>query len=180
MRRANRTIPPLRPQDIARFWKKIHIRGPDECWEWQAAKVPYGHGHFSLEGREFRAHRIMWEIFNGPIPNGLFLCHRCDNPPCCNPRHLFLGTQADNIRDAVRKDRMATGERHGRHTHPERTARGEQNGQSKLTAKKVRAIRCKYSDGDINMGALAQEYGVHETAIQRIVRHKTWAHVGSS
>jgi hypothetical protein len=97
---------------------------------------------------------------NGPIPAGAFVLHKCDNPPCVNPAHLFLGTQAENVADRDRKGRQATGDRHGRATHPERTAR-------KLTTADVERIRERRASGK-GRNALAAEYGVHPVTIQRI------------
>ncbi len=90
----------------ARFWAKVDIGAPDKCWEWQASCNPAGYGGFQFNGRFGKAHRAAWELANGPIPEGICVLHRCDNPPCCNPAHLWLGTYADNHRDAVAKGRI--------------------------------------------------------------------------
>lgn len=87
-----------------RFWSKVLIG--NECWEWQAACHRHGHGMFALRGRMHYAHRVAWELWYGPVPDGLFVLHRCDNPPCARPDHLFLGTQTDNMADAFQKGRM--------------------------------------------------------------------------
>ncbi len=87
----------------ARFWQKVQ-KG-DGCWEWQGSRNKLGYGITSLRGRAIRAHRVSWEIVNGPIPDGLLVCHRCDNPACVRPDHLFLGTQIDNLRDMRTKGR---------------------------------------------------------------------------
>lgn len=92
----------------ARFWAKVDVRGPDECWEWQASTTSSGYGQIMVNARPrriTRAHRLSWTIANGPIPSGMVVCHRCDNPPCVNPAHLFVATQQDNIADMVRKGR---------------------------------------------------------------------------
>jgi hypothetical protein len=96
-----------------RFWQKV-ARGDDhECWLWQASADRHGYGqiiagayHTGSQPRPLKAHRVAWELTYGPIPDGLWVLHRCDNPPCVNPAHLFLGTQTDNMRDAATKERI--------------------------------------------------------------------------
>jgi hypothetical protein len=92
---------------VKRFWANVDKRGPDECWEWMASRKPTGYGQFMVSGKMKRVHRYSWELHTGaPPPADMSLCHRCDNPPCVNPAHLFVGTQKDNIQDALRKGRL--------------------------------------------------------------------------
>lgn len=116
------------------------------------------------DGQNWRAHRMAWVKAYGPIPDGMFVCHRCDNPPCVNPDHLFLGTPGDNSRDRDRK---------GRHV----ALRGESNGSSKLNDDAVRAIRARYAAGGVSQRALADEFGVDRVAVGFVVNGKTWRHV---
>jgi hypothetical protein len=90
----------------ARFWDKVKKGGPDECWPFQGKRHRQGYGLLNRSGRQTTAHRVAWELSFGPIPSGLQGLHHCDNPPCCNPGHLFLGTPADNMEDARRKGKF--------------------------------------------------------------------------
>lgn len=134
-------------------------RRSDGCWVWLGHTEPFGHGIYARQ----KTHRLAWEYANGPIPDGLCVCHRCDVPSCINPDHLFLGTRADNIADMDAKGRRIT-------------MRGEQSGSAKLTAEQVAEIRRRYRAGARGIGvALAREYGVGKSAISAIVRGKSWA-----
>jgi hypothetical protein len=94
-----------------KFWSRVDIRGPDECWEWQGSRSKKGYGFVgsrALNKVEKYAHRFAYRAAKGPIPDGLVMCHKCDNPPCCNPAHLWPGTVAENAQDMVRKGRAPT------------------------------------------------------------------------
>lgn len=89
----------------ARFWSKVNKAAPNGCWEWFGAKTPGGYGTFWTGSEKIQAHRWAWQEANGPIPKGLLGCHKCDNPPCVNPEHIFIGTHKDNHDDAKKKGR---------------------------------------------------------------------------
>lgn len=111
------------------FEKKIDKT--ETCWEWLGGKYPRGYGHVALLGENL-AHRVSYRIYVGDIPDGLYVLHRCDNPSCVNPDHLFVGDQSDNMKDMEMKGRTnrAVGASHGSRTHPERLARGNENGMN--------------------------------------------------
>lgn len=167
---------PLYPAEFeSRFWR--HVQRSDDCWEWQGASAAEGYGKLGFQGRTLRASRVAWELTYGPIPDGLFVCHRCDNPPCVRPEHLFLGTAADNSADMAAKGRSARGDRHGMRTHPERRAKGEHHGIAKLTESVVRAIRADYAAGVGGHVVLGRRYGISKTAVRYIVLRQTWKDV---
>lgn len=126
---------------VARF--RARVRVSSECWEWTGGRYWDGYGHLRHMGRSLKAHRVAWELFCGPIPAGLSVLHRCDNPPCVRPDHLWLGTQSDNIKDMVNKGRNVApkGERHMSRTHPERIARGERHGTHTRPASRSYGLR---------------------------------------
>jgi hypothetical protein len=145
-----------------RFWEKVRVAGPDECWEWQAGQYRCGYGCLRVDSKRSMvgAHRVSWLLHFGPIPDRVKVCHHCDNRLCVNPAHLFLGTQADNVRDMVEKQRGP--DRHG-----------ERNGRAKLTAGDVRFIRSSADSGV----QLARRFGVTRTQISAIRKRQTWRHI---
>lgn len=154
----------------ARFWK--HVRKSEGCWEWTGSQGRRGYGHFAYAGKCLRAHRVSWSLVNGPIPGGRVICHRCDNPRCVRPSHLFVGTTTDNMRDASRKGRLF-GQRPG---DSDRIACGEHHHRAILTERSVREIRSRAAAGESVQG-LATEFGVSRATASRVVSLQTWKHV---
>lgn len=164
-----------------RLLSKVTVRSG--CWGWSGSIDKNGRA-FMMVGSKAngtmtpaRAHRLSYEEFIGPIPDGLCVLHKCDNPSCINPDHLFLGTQADNIADMVMKGRHAKGETHGSVTHPESVARGSKAGLAKLNEDQVLQIRERYREGGVTYRSLAVEYGVTHGCIGLILRRKNWRHI---
>lgn len=149
-----------------RFWAKVDRQGLNECWEWQnCSRSADNYGRLRVggaAGKDLLAHRVAWELSIGPIPEGRQVLHHCDNPPCVNPAHLFLGDPAINSADKIAK---------GRHAH------GSSHGQAKLTESVVRDMRERYAAGGISQRALARHYGVSQRALQAALIGKTWRHV---
>jgi len=148
-------------KDKARFWDKVEVRGENECWEWKKGKDKDGYGQVTLRKKPYRSHRLAWILTNGQIPDGKLVLHACDNPPCENPKHLFLGTHKENVEDRVEKIRSAT---------------GEKNAGCKLTKLKVLCIRKRYSEGETQV-SIAECFGVSFQQVSRIVNREKWAHI---
>lgn len=140
-----------------RFWARV--QKTDSCWEWTGPVRGKGYGAVRFDGRMQSAHRVSWEMANGPIADGLHVLHRCDNPPCINPDHLFLGTQQDNTDDMLAKGRAA---------------RGVVNGRAKLTPVQVEEIREAHASGR-GVSDLARHYGVARITVRKIVTGQSWA-----
>ena len=150
----------LTDQDQDRFWSKQDVDTEIECWEWYGYKDRGGYGQIRVAGSVYRAHRVAWVIANErEIPDGMLVLHRCDNPGCVNPWHLWLGTHADNMRDKAVKGRVT----------------GENNPRSKLTGAQVQLIR---EVAPLTTQVLISEvYGVSRVQVSRIVNGERWASI---
>jgi len=145
----------------SRFWSKVRLDSRSRCWLWTAAVTKGGYGKFSVRRSTWAfAHRVSWSLARGPVKKGLFVCHKCDNPSCVRPTHLFLGTQRDNLRDMSAK---------GRSSAP---ARKLSDGEVRLIRRLITATRPK-----VNRDDLAHLYSVDRRTIDRIARGDTWRHV---
>jgi len=155
---------------IAHFWSKVSKT--DTCWWWTAGQGGNGYGQFWDGTRSLGAHCYSWEQECGPVPEGMEVCHHCDNGLCVNPDHLFLGTHADNMDDAARKGRMPGGA-----PGPQPWQQGEGAYNSVLTEDDVRAMREEYAAGGTTHSKLGMKYGVSSSVAGRIIRREMWAHV---
>lgn len=152
------------PELVKRFWQNV-IKHPDDgCWERTSRLSPLGYGRIKHNGEEIMAHRCSWMMMNGPIPKGMCVCHRCDNPKCVRPDHLFLGTQIDNIRDMHSKNRQ-------------RGPRGEKAALAVLTAELVTQIRTEYTAGGCTYRGLAAKYKVSGGTVNHLINRRTWKHI---
>ena len=160
MRYPNRTMP-RRPLE-ERFWEKVEKT--NGCWLWTARKNPGGYGWFRVDETRgsVLAHRMAYELTHGPLPDGMFACHHCDNPACVRPDHLFLGTDQDNKADM---------------THKGRQVKGSRMKQAKLTEDQVAEIRALYAAGGITQVELGKRYGVRDSTINRTVNRVDWRHI---
>lgn len=205
----------LDEMDIARFHRFVNKEGtiPEHCpeigrcWHWMAAlAVVGGYGQFKAKRKMHKAHRVAYILENGPIPDGMLICHKCDNTKCVNPSHLFAGTPLDNMRDMIQKGRGVPPELHWSRTHPEKLARGdrswprthpeklkrgdehhsrktpevmprgEKHWLAKMTAEKVRELRKKRSEG-MSCKELGKLYGISDVSASQISRRYSWKHV---
>lgn len=162
----------LSPTLEKRFWPKVDRRGPDDCWEWHGSKVR-GYGQLGNGAKgTLLATRISWWIATDAWPGKLFVLHRCDNPACVNPAHLFLGTQKDNMADCAKKGRNTR----GRRLDTTRTPRGTQHYLTKLCDDDVRAIRRLYESG-VRVSELQSRFQLSGRGVYKIINRETWAHV---
>jgi hypothetical protein len=151
------------PMDIRFNEKFVKTSG---CWKWIAAKYHDGYGIFWDGERHSRAHRVAYSLFIGEIPEGMLVCHHCDNPACVNPKHLFLGTIQDNVNDRCNKGHSTGG-----------SLRGENSPSHKYTEDKIKLIRGLYDTGRFSQRDLAKKLNIPRSTIKNIVNRDTWKHI---
>jgi len=151
--------------DGERFWEKVDVVGKrkNECWEWSGSKNKKGYGMFRYDGKNISTHRCSWILHYGEIPNDLFVLHKCDNPSCVNPNHLFLGTNEDNMKDMAQKGRAGT-------------KFGTSHSNSKLCEEDIVEIFRLKNDGFLGV-EIARIYNVTSANISYILKGKGWKHV---
>lgn len=147
-----------RPPLMERFWRGVECLGPWDCWPWLRSRQSSGHGRFSIRGRHMQAHRVAYELTRGPIPDGMLVRHLCSNPPCCNPNHLEIGTQTDNMRDMVEAGRSTANSR---------------NARAKLTEENVRAAIHMRRAG-MTLKHIAKLFGVHLDTVSKATIGTSW------
>ena len=158
----SKELPDISADDAKRFWRKVRPMASG-CWEWQGGKGSKGYGKFWLGGCK-SAHRVAYASIHGQVPDGLYVLHRCDNPACCRPDHLFLGTNEDNMADMNKKGRLVT-------------PSGEDHGNAILTVTDVREIRDRYVSGTASVAEMADEYGVAVPTIYAVISRRIWKEV---
>jgi hypothetical protein len=151
---------------VERFWKKVDRKGDSDCWTWTGAKCKKGYGRFADDdGSKTLVHRFSLELALGrKLLDGLNALHSCDNPSCVNPSHLREGTQEENMRDAIERNRKAI-------------FRGTDSSNSKLSDSDVIEIRKMYSDGSMSQYGMAKKFNVSQSVIHAIVHKRKWAHI---
>jgi hypothetical protein len=157
----------INENDIKRFWNLVDIGKETECWNWMGKKTRGGYGRFLLNVsqnfREVYASRVAYKIAHKNLPNTHFVCHTCDNPTCCNPAHLYLGTYTDNCNDKMIRHRHNCG-------------RGETQGSSKLKEYQVLEIRKRVENGETQR-SLCKEYNIDDATINHVVKRRSWKHI---
>ena len=150
-----------------KYWARVDAGPAEVCWEWQG---PISHkGGYAVavhHSKRLGAHRLSWILTRGPIPPGLVIRHTCDNPKCCNPNHLELGTHYDNVQDMITRGRRVV-----------TSAKGMRNCKAKLTDSEVIRIRAEYAEGGTSTIKLAKKYGVSQGLISQIVLNRIWKHI---
>jgi len=192
MSKGAKPIRPLNDVEKSAFWSRIKRGNAKECWPWTGKKIK-GYGYLILDGSGYYAHRVSWLLFSGEDPAKQCVLHKCDNPPCTNPNHLYVGSHGDNMRDMFRRGRAnrASGDRNGSRVHLEKVPRGEGwkkfhahedrrgegNSCSKLSESDVLNIRYLAVKEQLSQLELGRLFNVSPSTIARIIQRRGWAHI---
>lgn len=149
-----------------RFWKSVDVRQEHECWNWLACKDYDGYGVITLKHRPLRTNRVSWMIHFGEIPEGLCVCHTCDNPCCVNPSHLFLGTHGDNAKDRERKGRR-------------KIKYGDDNPNTKFSSVAIKSVLDQYETGQYTQKKLSEMSGISRSHLCAIIHGRKRPDVGA-
>ena len=156
-------LPQLTDRQIKHLWSRIDVKSIPKCWLWSGCTIKGGYGQISFNGILYLVHRIAYFVHTNEDPGLLKVCHSCDTPSCCNPHHLWIGTQTENIRDMVIKQRSPNNH-------------GDRNPSAKLNERQVKQIRGLFKAG-VERKELARQYNVSYSTIKYIVRRKSWSHI---
>lgn len=188
---AEKNALPLTPETAERVRDLFPSRG-EGCWEWTGGRNPSGYGRVQLGSNWYLAHRVAWVLANGSIPEGMFICHHCDNPPCVRPDHLFVGTAKDNSHDMAAKGRGCSGEKaiyrryphlvprgdnHPQRRRPEIVLRGEQRPWAKYTREKVLEVRRLFHEDKVSRKDIAARLGIPYNTVVGMILGRRWAHL---
>jgi hypothetical protein len=168
-------IPALSPSRQDRFDASFKKASDTECWEWIAGKRPAGYGKFWIDGNFFGAHRVAFFINFGTIPDGFSVCHRCDNPACVNPQHLFAAPHEENMADMANKGRAIAPNKNLKIDCPDRIIKGEHHKSSKLSHQDVLKIR--ELRGKLKQKQIAEQFQIGIPQVCRIQKRQQWAHI---
>lgn len=161
---------------LNRFWSRVDIKDSSECWNWLRLKDKDGYGRICIDSTDVRAHRLSYIIHYGEIPKGLLICHKCNNPSCCNPCHLYAGTPKENMQDCKNSGRLKSYENIRKY---QQTHFGEKHPRAKLTENQVLKIKKLLSKG-IKQGILAEKFNISRQTISNINVGNGWRHLNDS
>ncbi len=165
-------MPLFNEEQAARFWSRVEKRGEDECWEWKAGRIPQGYGMFHPYVNPLRSHRVSYYLSTGVDPKENLVLHSCDNPPCCNPKHLSIGSNMENSMDMMKKRRGLKGVPKKNYVFPS----NQKPKTRKFDVLKVIEVRRLRSQG-VQLSVIAKMFNASRAQVGRIVYGYSWAHV---